>query len=138
MQYTFRIFLLLLIVSNSKADGLIDPDTVDSGMPSVSYLIPTEDFAIASYTQGRASHFTVKLCSNCQSKTYPLAEDAELLLLGQKLAPSQLTEVLLQNAHPQLRLRIIRESKTIGSLQLGATKYDNEITSKTATLGENQ
>jgi hypothetical protein len=119
----FSIFLLLFISSISFGAVVtplgIDPDLIDREMSRVMYVINPNDIKIIAYKGGHPSAFTIKLCKNCQTKSYSLEKEAELLLNDQPLALKDLTITLIKKKFDVIQLGIDRSTRSITYLYLG-------------------
>lgn len=131
MKYLFAITLYLLFSTSYASDALIDPDSIDSSMAIVEYIVPTDNLKITGYRLGSPSKLQVKLCKRCEKKIYELDRSAELVLLNQTLDKAALAEVLLRKEHPLLRLVINRRKGMITYLHIGVDKEDEFIPTKT-------
>lgn len=126
----------ILLSFNHSSYALVDPDSINPSMPVVTYLIPASNLKIAAYRLGSPSKLTVKLCNQCLEKTYDLAPSAKFRLLQQPLDRTKLTEVLLKNQHPMLRLAVHRSKGMITFLHIGVR--DNEEFVPTLTPATNK
>lgn len=119
----FSIFLLLFISSTSSgavvASQGIDPDLIDSEMTRVMYVINPNDIKASAYQGGYPSAFTIKLCTGCQTKSYSLEKEADLLLNEQPLALRDLTITLIKEKFDVIQLGIDRSNRSITYLYLG-------------------
>jgi len=119
----FSKFLLLFISSVSFGAVVsplgIDPDLIDSAMVRVMYVINPNDIKATAYQGGHPSVFTIKLCKGCQTKSYSLEKEAELLLNEQPLALKDLTITLIKKKFDVIQLGIDRSRKSITYLYLG-------------------
>jgi hypothetical protein len=107
---------------NASSNEKIDPDTVDPTIPSVVYHIKPKDFAIASYRQGKPSHFKLLLCRSCQEKVYPLNPGAELSFDGKTITQSELALIALKKDFNYISLAINRRSGFIDFLDFDIVK----------------
>lgn len=112
-----------LLSFNHSSYALVDPDSLDSSMNTVSYLIAPENLKIIAYHLGSPSKLKVKLCRACLEKTYLLDPKAELKIFRQPLEKGKLTEFLLKKQFP-LRLTINRSKGMIIYLHIGASPND--------------
>lgn len=119
---TTLCFTLLALSQYSHA--LVDPDSLDSGLPVVSYLIPADNMKIESYAQGKPSHLRLVLCRNCMEKTYKISDSAVLELSRKPLKRSDLTIELMKKEFNKIRIGIDRTKGEIIYLRLGASAYD--------------
>ncbi|MEH6450757.1 MAG: hypothetical protein V7765_18975 [Oleispira sp.] len=117
------IFLLLFISGTSfgavATPQGIDPDLIDREMTRVMYMINPNDIKIVAYKGGHPSAFTIKLCKKCQTKSYSLEKEAELLLNDQPLALKDLTITLIKKKFDGIQLGIDRSNNTVTYLYLG-------------------
>jgi len=124
MKYLLTITLYFFFSASHADSSLVDPDSLDSSMPVVSYLIPASNLKIAAYQSGSPSKLQVKLCKICIRKIYQLSPEAELNIMGQPLEKTKLTEILLGKKVSQLRLAVNRSKGMIIYLYLGASPND--------------
>ncbi|MFT4764037.1 MAG: hypothetical protein ACI9OH_001130 [Oleispira sp.] len=126
----FQVFFILLAVSCSSMSFSaaelsiikVDPDTLDPTMPFVIYNIGPKDLSIASYRQGKPSHFTLSLCQACQEKTYPLSPEARLTLNQQTITQSDLAIIVMKKEFNYISLSINRSTKSIDFLAFDELK----------------
>lgn len=140
MKYLLAITMYLLFSTSHANNSLVDPDSIDSGMKVVSYLIPENNLKVTGYERGSPSKLKVKLCNICLKKTYKLSPTAELRLLNEPLNKEDLTEALLRKKHPLLRLVIDRNKGIVIYLHIGVNKDDEFVptilnTNKHSTSG---
>jgi len=83
------------------------------------YLIGPDDLKTSAYKSGFPSAFNIKLCDNCQIKSYQLKNQAELLLNEQFLLLTDLTLTLIRKKFDVIQLGIDRSENTITYLYLG-------------------
>jgi hypothetical protein len=127
MKLLLIILGSILLSFNHSSYALVDPDSINPSMPVVTYLIPANNLKIAAYRLGSPSKLTVKLCSQCSEKTYDLAPTAKFRLLQQHLEKEKLTEVLLRNEHPMLRLAVHRNKGMITFLHIGVMEHEEFV-----------
>lgn len=117
-------FTLLALSPYSYA--LVDPDSLDSGLSVVSYLISADDMKIESYSRGKPSHLRLILCRNCMEKTYKISDNAVLELSRKPLKQDQLTIQIMKKEYAKVRVFIDRTKAQIISLHLDANSGDGE------------
>lgn len=117
------VFTLAAVPTNPSG---IDPSTIDSEMINVMYLISPNDMKTTAYKGGFPHRFDLKLCTNCQIKSYTLKDNAELLINEQPLNIGELTIQLIKKTFDVIQLGIDRSDNTITYLYLGGI---NELTS---------
>ncbi|MBQ0729193.1 MAG: hypothetical protein KBT75_00760 [Oleispira antarctica] len=124
MKYLLTITLYFFFSASHADSSLVDPDSLDSSMPVVSYLIPASNLKIAAYYLGAPSKLSVKLCSKCIEKTYLLDPKAELKRSRILLKRDILTKTILNKKFQEVRLVVDRRIGSITSLHIGASPYD--------------
>ncbi len=97
----------------------IDPDLIDPEMTNVMYVIGAKDIKISAYSSGSPSALDLRLCNNCQVKSYQLADNAELLMNENPLLLSDLTIHLIKKKFDVIQLGIDRSKQTVSYLYLG-------------------
>jgi hypothetical protein len=97
----------------------IDPDSIDTEMTQVMYLISPNDIRANTYKNGYPSVFSITLCKTCQQKSYTLKDGADLLLNEQPLDLSDLTITLIKKKFDVIQLGIDRSDRSITYLYLG-------------------
>ena len=127
MKYLLAITLYLLFSTSYANESLVDPDSIDSSMPIVSYIISKDNLKIVGYRLSSPSKLQVKLCKKCEEKVYELDISADLRLLNKSLDKTALAEVLLRKEHPLLRLAVNRKKGMIIYLHIGVNKEDEFI-----------
>lgn len=116
--------ILLSSTSFSAIDDFekIDPDSIDPNMPFVIYNISPKDLSIASYRQGKPSHFALILCRMCKEKTYPLSPEAQLIFNQQAITQSDLAIIVLKKEFNYISLTINRSTQSIDFLTFDIAK----------------
>ena len=122
-MHTFTLALLLILSPWSLAlpqnQVGIDPDLIDPEMTNVMYVIGAKDIKISAYSGGSPSALDLRLCDNCQVKSYQLADNAELLMNENPLLLSDLTIHLIKKKFDVIQLGIDRSKQTVSYLYLG-------------------
>ncbi len=117
--FSLALFVSTVCQADLSSQRLIDPDSIDATMTQVMYRIPLNDLKIKRYSNGFPSAFTLKLCPQCQTKTYNLAQPPSLLLNSKELKIEDLATTLLKKEVEQVQLGINRTDGTISYLYLG-------------------
>lgn len=126
----FQVLFILLAISCSSmsfsaadsSNKKVDPDSLDPTMPFVIYNIGPKDLSIASYRQGKPSHFTLSLCRECLEKTYPLSPEATLTLDQQAITQSDLAIIVMKKEFNYISLSINRSTQSIDFLTFDKVK----------------
>jgi hypothetical protein len=126
LLFLFLSLILHSSVSFSSTANLniekVDPDNIDPTMPFVIYNIGPKDLSIASYRQGKPSHFTLLLCKICKEKTYKLNPDAQLMLNQQAITQSDLALIVMKKNFKYITLTINRSTSSIDFLTFDAVR----------------
>jgi hypothetical protein len=137
MKYILTLSISLLIILHSSMSFSeasrsdiknLDPDSIDPTMPSVVYHIKPKDFSIASYRQGKPSHFKLLLCRRCQEKTYPLNPEARLTFNQQIITQRELTLIALKKEFNYISLAINRRTGFIDFFDFDIVKKSEILT----------
>ena len=126
----FQVFFILLAISCSSmsfsaansSNKKVDPDSLDPTMPFVIYNIGPKDLSIASYRQGKPSHFTLLLCRKCQKKTYKLNPEAQLTFNQKPINQSDLALIVMKKEFNYISLTINRSTQSIDFLTFDKVK----------------
>ncbi|MGK0248109.1 MAG: hypothetical protein ACI910_000837 [Oleispira sp.] len=100
----------------------VDPDNIDPTMAFVIYNIGPKDLSIASYRDGKPSHFTLLLCKRCKEKIYKLNPDAQLMLNQQAITKSDLALIVMKKNFNYITLTINRSTSSIDFLTFDAVR----------------
>lgn len=100
----------------------VDPDNLTPTMPFVIYHLSPKDLSIASYRQGKPSHFSLLLCRTCKEKTYPLSPEAKLTLNQQPITQSDLAITVMKKEFNYISLTINRSTQSIDFLTFDVAK----------------
>ncbi len=131
MKFTtfISIFLLSTLYSSisfSAKDNSnfkkVDPDSIDPKMTIVMYHLTPKELAIASYRQGSPSHFKVKLCPECNEKTYQLSKKVQLVHNQQPLKKNDLAMIVMEKKYKHITLIINRSEQSIDFLAFNTVK----------------
>jgi hypothetical protein len=126
LLFLFLTSILHSSVSFSSTADLdnekVDPDNIDPTMPFVIYNIGPKDLSIASYRQGKPSHFTLLLCKRCKEKIYKLNPEAQLMLNQQAITKSDLAFIVMKKNFNYITLTINRSTSSIDFLTFDAVR----------------
>lgn len=127
------VLLTLTLASVHIQASQQDPDKVDASMNLVSYTLP-----INTFKENNIQHWllkpklTLKLCSNCQFKTYRLPRSLKVNSQGNAYSQREVRSLLEPNNTPWVRIGINRSSSEVTYLELLQDKEAEPTQDKSA------